>query len=618
MKPSALYKSKLPLVFLLFITAVFYYPSISFDFVNYDDPYYILENPVIHYFNFEAIFLKTSVGLYHPMTTASFALDWFTGAGKAWSFHLSNIIFHLLAGYFLFLCLELIFAGKQGLNLLITAIFLLHPFKVESVAWVSERKDVLSGFFLFVSLYFYLKFSKQNGRYLYLASLTFFILAMLSKASILFLPLVFFVWDYVNKNKLNLWDFINKAPFLIIGTPITIWNAMEQTRLRRDLILVDPDPWQLFYQLQFYFQKALFPTDLRLIYVNESLHANAWGIFALLALMTLSFWIIKFKPQYRKYWLFGGAFYFLFLIPFLKFIPFGDDNIVNDRYMYLPLTGLSIAMLPPLMDSNKYIKLILAAFLTFWIYLLPSQIACWNGPTVMWQSFYEREPTSQKIASNYAKALLLERDYQKVTEVLKNGEGTADDFGNLAYAWLRLGNKEQASKYVESGLQRYPGQSFLLYMQAMILGDQGDFEAALKKTEEAITNLRNELSPKLRSQILNQQGISLVKLLRFAEAEATLSQAILINKNDEILFYNLGLSQLNQKKWDQAWLNFSQALLLNPNRSETYNDMGVVQFNIKNYAKAMELFKKSYTLNPSNQLAIKNYQAAETLLNRSQ
>jgi tetratricopeptide (TPR) repeat protein len=617
MNLDAIYKSKLPLIFVLFITAVFYSPTLSFDFVNYDDPFYILENPVIHYFNFEAIFLKPSVGLYHPLTTASFALDWYTGSGQAWSFHLTNLIFHLLAGYFLFLCLEQIFAGKQSLNLLITAIFLLHPFKVESVAWVSERKDVLSGFFLFVSFYFYLKFSNSDFKKHYLFALLFFALAMLSKASILFLPLVFLAWDVLKKSRLTKWDCINKLPFLILGTPITVWNALEQTRLRANLQLVDPDPWQLFYQMQFYAQKTLFPTDLRLIYINQSLYPNALGIVSLVIFAILAVWIFKFKTEYRKYLLFGLAFAALFLGPFLKFIPFGDDNIVNDRYMYLPLTGLSIAFLPALMDSSKYLKFVIAGLLTFWIYLLPSQISCWDGPLKMWESFYQREPESKKIASNYAKALLLHRQYEKVTEVLKNSEGTADDLGNYAYAWLQLGKQQEALKYIDQGLQSYPGQSFLLYMKAMILGEQGQYQQALELSDQALKNLTLELSPKLRSQILNQKGLALIRLQRPAEAEAVMTEAILNHKRDEILYYNLGLSQLNQKKWDQAWASLMTASEINPTRSQTQNDLGVIQFNLKNYPEAIARFKKALELEPGNLLAAKNLQATEKAMGQT-
>jgi hypothetical protein len=141
---------------------VFYFPTLWFDFINYDDPFYILDNPVIHYFKFRSFFLEPSVGLYHPLTTASFALDWCWGQGQPWAFHFSNLFCHFLAGAFLYLCCGRLWPQRPFLNFFILATFWLHPLKVESVAWVSIRKDLLSGVFVFASFYSYLLFSDSK------------------------------------------------------------------------------------------------------------------------------------------------------------------------------------------------------------------------------------------------------------------------------------------------------------------------------------------------------------------------------------------------------------------------------------------------------------------------
>jgi superkiller protein 3 len=232
----------------------------------------------------------------------------------------------------------------------------------------------------------------------------------------------------------------------------------------------------------------------------------------------------------------------------------------------------------------------------------------------MWSVFYDREPSSKKIASIYSKALMLYQDYPKAIEVLKKGEGSAEDIGNLGYALLKLNQPTEAMSSIERGLSYYPEHPFLLYVKAMILHSQGKFSQSEQSAKAGLDQLHKELSPKLRSQLLNQWGLALLSLEKNSEAEAAFNEATLLHRKDLILFYNLGLSQLNQRKYDLAEQNFLLALSLDGRHPQSLNSMGVIYFNRKLYPQALAYFKKSLEVAPDFLLAAENLKKTEKIL----
>src|SRR3990167_3654437 len=136
---------------LIIVGMVFFYKSFYFDFFNIDDLIQTGENLAVLNFDLKGLLFKFYLGLYYPLSTLSFAIDWCLGGSQPWLFHLNNFIFHLLASLILLkVCLKL-WPEKFLVGFLISLTFLLHPLKAESVAWISERKDVLSGLFLWLT-----------------------------------------------------------------------------------------------------------------------------------------------------------------------------------------------------------------------------------------------------------------------------------------------------------------------------------------------------------------------------------------------------------------------------------------------------------------------------------
>jgi protein O-mannosyl-transferase len=201
---------------ILVITFIVFAPAITHDFVNWDDDVNVTQNRNVLNLNQESIknmFTTTVIGGYTPLTTFSFAIEHHYFGLNSKVYHTNNIILHLICTALLFFIMK-----KLGMSLfvavIVTLLFGIHPMRVESVAWITERKDMLFTLFYFCAILLYIQF-RNSGKYLlYLSSLLFFILSLLSKIQAVSLPLSLMLIDYFSDKKFH-WSHVwNKIPFL--------------------------------------------------------------------------------------------------------------------------------------------------------------------------------------------------------------------------------------------------------------------------------------------------------------------------------------------------------------------------------------------------------------------
>ena len=208
---------------ILLLTFIIYLPSLNNDFIiNWDDAGYIHENEPIKKINSEnikIIFTQFYKGNYHPLTTLFYAVEYSLVGESPFLYHLNNLVFHLLNVLLLYIFIKKI-SGKTIVAAFCALFFGIHPMHVESVAWISERKDVLYTFFFFFSLIMYLKYLDNDSRkkWHYWLSIFLFILSLLSKSAAVSLPLVLLLIDYYYKRKLNIKTIIiEKIPYFILS-----------------------------------------------------------------------------------------------------------------------------------------------------------------------------------------------------------------------------------------------------------------------------------------------------------------------------------------------------------------------------------------------------------------
>ena len=221
----------LPLV--LAVTFIVFLPSLQNKFVNLDDPQYLIDNPVVHTWNvvtLKQIFTQQFVGNYQPVTMLSYMVEYKLFGLNPFGYHLMNLLFHLLGTLLVFLLIKKILAqshpagtGNELVAFITSLLFGIHPLHVESVAWISERKDVLYGFYFLWALYLYIPSPSPEGgneaspfRLGRTAAILFlFLIALLSKAQAVVLPLVFFAVDFLINRKFTKSSILEKIPFFL-------------------------------------------------------------------------------------------------------------------------------------------------------------------------------------------------------------------------------------------------------------------------------------------------------------------------------------------------------------------------------------------------------------------
>jgi len=234
-KPSGVRSIYPWLIPVLAVTALSLFPMLNNGFTNWDDDIYVTQNPLLKNADWQAIFTQASASNYHPLTIASLVFNYAISDADPFSYHLINWLLHILNTALVFLFIYKISGKKIYVASLVTIIFGVHPMHVESVAWVSERKDVLYALFFLLALLQYWSFLEKGKRLNFIFCFLFFILSLLSKPAAIILPLVLLLLDHWYGRTFN-WKIIaEKIPFfllsLIFGFIQLKYNQQMQSRV---------------------------------------------------------------------------------------------------------------------------------------------------------------------------------------------------------------------------------------------------------------------------------------------------------------------------------------------------------------------------------------------------
>ena len=330
------------------VTIIAFFPSLQNGITNWDDDKYLVENPFIRDISWNGIQQISSaivVGNYHPVTVLSYAIEYNLFRLIPTVYHVTNLFLHVLNSLMVFW-----FIYRLQKNMLIAfavgLMFGVHPLHVESVAWISERKDLLYTAFFVGALLSYLSYIVKNKhRRLYIASIVLFMLSCLSKGMAVVLPVILFIIDYHLGRKINKHSMREKIPFFLIALifgviAVIAQHAAGATRGDEAYPIVDR-PFIAFYGLMFYLYKMLVPIGLSCIYPYP---AKTGGylppIFYVAPFILLIIGGILWRmKKFRKEIVFGMAFFVICLLPVLQLLPVGYA-IVADRYFYLSSIGV--------------------------------------------------------------------------------------------------------------------------------------------------------------------------------------------------------------------------------------------------------------------------------------
>jgi len=335
---------------LLLLTFAAYWRVAHFDFVGLDDYSYVAQNPHLpdgfSVPNLKWILFSYDPDNWFPLTRFSFVADYQLFGLNAAAYHIENVVIHGLAALLLFGFLRRA-TGVRWLCAFVAAVFALHPLHVESVAWVAERKDVLCALFWFATLWAWLRYTERPSAVRYIDALVLFCLGAMSKPMIVTLPLLLFLLDIWPFRRLFSRKLVaEKVPFIAISSALTAFTFLAQQRAYATQSFGRFPPMlrlkNALVSVAIYLTDTLWPSHEWIPYAYPR-DWPAWQVLAAAAAIAIISATVLSQIR-RRPWLAVGWFWFLLtLLPVIGFAQVGLQARA-DRYMYVPMVGLSIAL----------------------------------------------------------------------------------------------------------------------------------------------------------------------------------------------------------------------------------------------------------------------------------
>jgi hypothetical protein len=422
-------------------TVALYYPMHSHPFLNYDDTLYVTQNDQVQvgltWFTIKWAFTTFEMGEWHPLTWLSHALDcqWF-GLDPG-GHHDTSLLLHTVNVVLLFWVLQAA-TGYAGRSAMVAGLFALHPINVESVAWIAERKNVLSMLFFLLALgaYRWYALKPRFGRYGVVAFL--FALGLLAKPQVITFPFVLLLWDYWPLQRMTLVGHESVRPSNdAIPTRNFPWLVLEKLPLLAlsaasaliTMAAARTDAEKIFYPRHIrieaaivsyvqYLKKAVWPSDLAVFYPHPGNSLRPWHAYAALFLL-VAITAMVFEARNRRYLLLGWLWFVGTLVPMLGLQPVGYKGLqgIADRYGYLPFIGLFIMLcwgVPDLLSKSTAAKtsawltgLSLAVLLALAV-VARRQLAYWSDNVSLWSHALQVTGPNWLAENNLGKILMSE------------------------------------------------------------------------------------------------------------------------------------------------------------------------------------------------------------------
>jgi protein O-mannosyl-transferase len=579
----------------ILIISLFVAFSGGFDnqFVDWDDHVYVendylVTQPKGHFG--EAF--KSHVALnYHPLTIVSMMINSaMSGSESPKAFIITNFILHLLNTLMVFALIMLLTKRRLLPSFFTALLFAIHPMRVESVTWVSERKDVLYGFFFIASCISYLYYldSDRKNKYL-IISLLLFILSCLSKAQAVVLPIVFFLFDYWRDRKIDTKAILEKVPFLVfsllfglIATNIQsggdfhgmIHIIGEQKSALSMKVFTMMDRIQYAgYGFLMYFYHLILPLNLCTFYPYESTGPNVkfYSVGVVFALIIIGLAILSARKT--KLFFFGIGFFAVTVALVLQFISVGAA-IMADRYTYIPYIGLFfvLAMLiDKLAERNQALKQVVwvgaFAFAAFCLYLTRQQVETWQNTGTLFGQIIKLYPNDYRAYYTYGKYVGEKEGKldESIAANLKAIElGYKDDAGpweNLGTAYGIKGDTKKAIEYFSEAIKRGASTGETYMNRGIAYFNVNEPAKALPDFEKSLT-MKNEKPTQSR-------GFLATAYLATGNAQKALENYNQVidkeGSTDPVHVYNRGLSKQSLGDKTGAIADFKKALALQPN-----------------------------------------------------
>lgn len=397
--------------YLITIAAILVFlPSLQNGFVNWDDPEYVINNPLlssISFYNIQKIFTSHLTGKYHPLTLIVLLIEkHFFGLNAAY-FHFISLVFHLLNIYLVYILIEKLF-GDEFVSYAVCFLFAIHPLNVEAIAWVSSQKDLFFALFYFLGLIFYLNYRKERLTKYYFLSFFCFLVSILFKAMAVTFPIVLILIDVYQNKKLKLYDAKNKIPFFVFSGIlgfITYFSAKNADGFPNTFVFgIVERIFYSFYALFLYFSKIVLPINLSCHYPPTT---KLWLIISAMVSVLFVIVFICYSERKDKKIIFGLSFFLLTIFPVLHFFVI-NDSAIYDRFQYVPSIGMFIVISVFLkrmfksefVKDKRLLKIIVSFIMCLLCILSLNRVKVWHDSEGLWLDVLSKYNNSYPALNN--------------------------------------------------------------------------------------------------------------------------------------------------------------------------------------------------------------------------
>ncbi len=593
----------LAILVLVLVTSAAFQPVLHNDFIDVDDWAYVLENvQVLSGLTVEGIewaFKTTHAANWHPLTWISHMVDVQLFGTRAYGHHLVNLLLHLASAVILFSFLRGM-TGALWKSFAVAALFAVHPLHVESVAWVAERKDVLSGFFGMVTMAIYLSYVRSPGRGRYGLMLMAFAAGLMAKPMLVSLPLVLLLLDYWPLRRLVPFPgatlqhagvaaprpavssrvVLEKVPLLVLSVVSAIMTLSAQSTAGA-LRLMAGQFLQLrmlnaFLSYKNYVVKMLWPADLTFFYPHpfSGLRAGSavrWEAIGAALLFFAASGLALSQYKRRPHVTVGWFWYVIVLLPVIGVVQAGSQAMA-DRYTYLSLTGLFVVgawcaeeMTRNLPDKRYLRALGMGTLLIVLVFATRAQARYWQNSATLLEHCLTVHPDNATAQYLYAMALIKEGKYrQSVDHELKGARLSfdAEHLEKYGKALESRGRIQEAIFFYNAVLDisrsSSPAGADLRYALANSLASVGRFDEAQFQYREVLR------ARPAHGEAHNNLAAMLMKTGRRAEALEHFRTAVAIDPRNAEAHNNLGVVLAGNGLIEQAIGHYRQAVLIRP------------------------------------------------------
>jgi protein O-mannosyl-transferase len=597
------------------------------DFINYDDRAYVVRNPGVQGgLSLQGLWwalTTTSCANWHPLTWLSVQLDHALYGPHAWGYHVTNLAFHVANVLLLFLVLCRM-TGATWPSALVAGLFAVHPLHVESVAWVAERKDVLSTLFWMLTLAAYVQYAERPGPARYVLVVLSFAAGLAAKSMLVTLPFVLLLLDYWPLRRLYLssawegkasaagpphpdpppqggrekkrgnpigvgWLLVEKAPLMalsVVSSAITLYAQQVDSGAARAAASAAGDEADWLTRVGYaavsyiaYIARALWPRDLIPFHPFPRQVLPAWEVAgATLLLVAVSVLVVK--ARRRAPYLMVGWFWFVgTLVPVIGIIRVQGGHGMADRYTYVPLIGLFImaawgnADLADRWRASRAMKaLVVAGVAALLVVCTWIQVGYWHDSKTLWRHTLEVDPENYLAHQDLGVVLAREEAWDAAIEHFQHA-ARIDPSRDLPHvslgdAFAHKGMMDRAIDEYREGLSLNPNRAESHNLLGMALETRGDLQGALMQYSEALT--RNPSLAEAHANlamVLTRQG-------KLDDAEQHFRAAIQLEPQMASAHHGLGLVQALHGNLQEAVKSYRRAIDLHPRVSQYHRDLG--------------------------------------------